>query len=257
MMAGGTLSYENDEIDQQDVTPHRPAAHPEPSGAVQELHVSKDFMTHFLSSTRNFPFDNLKVRQAISHAIDREAICRVLLQAWACRPGRCCRLDFPATRAASTGTFSASTRNGPDSACTRRDTRRGAGFPGSKCGSTTWGRQQVGQALQEMLKSHLGIDMTIRVVENISYRTAQYQRKIPFSLIQYHYDYPDPNNMLAMVWRSQPARIQPPSLDQRRIRPPVDEAASEMDAARRFRLYDPGPADSPPRTWAPCFSTTA
>jgi len=239
MMAGGTLSYENDEIDQQDVTPidlPRIRNHP---GLSRELHVSKDFMTHFLFFNADFPpFDNLKVRQAISHAIDREAICRVLLQgmgmpAWSMLPP-----GFPGYAG---GKYRDIQRFDPERARQRlREAGypEGRGFPRIEMWINNVARQQVGQAIQEMLKSHLGIDMTLRVVENISYRTAQYQRKIPFSLIQYHYDYPDPNNMLAMVWRSQPAGYSRHPWINIEFDRLVDEAASEMDAARRFRLYD-------------------
>jgi len=114
----------------------------------------------------------------------------------------------------------------------------GRGFPGIELWLNNRNRQSVAQAIQEMLKSHLGIDMSIRVVENISYRTAQFQRKIPFGLIQYHYDYPDPNNMLSMIWRSQPSgysRHPWKNADFDRL---VDEAESELDQKRRFELYD-------------------
>ena len=239
MMAGGTLAYENDEIDFQDLSPidlPRIRKHPRLS---RELDISKDFITHFLFFNADFPpFDNLKVRQAISHAIDRAAICRVLLQGTGVPAFSMLPPGFPGHAA---GKYRDVQRFDPERAKQRlREAGYpdGRGFPRIELWINNVGQQQVAQAVQEMLKSHLGIDMAIRVVENISYRTAQYQRKVPFSLIQYHYDYPDPNNMLAMVWRSQPRGYSRHPWKNDEFDRLVDEAASEMDAARRMHLYD-------------------
>ena len=239
MMAGGTLAYENDEIDFQDLTPidlPRIRKHPRLS---KELDISKDFITHFLYFNPDFPpYDNLKVRQAISHAIDRDAICRVLLQGTGVPAFSMLPPGFPGYAA---GKYRDVQRFDPERA--KQLLREGGypggrGFPRIELWINNVGRQQVAQAVQEMLKTHLGIEMAIRVVENISYRTAQYQRKVPFSLIQYHYDYPDPNNMLAMVWRSQPPGYSRHPWKNDEFDRLVDEAASEMDADLRMRLYD-------------------
>ena len=50
----------------------------------RELHSYTDFATYYLTmDTYNPPFDNLKVRQAFSHAIDRDAVCATALQGFA------------------------------------------------------------------------------------------------------------------------------------------------------------------------------
>ena len=79
LMAGGTLAYENNEVDFQLLTPMdipRVRTHPQLS---RELDISPDFETHYLFfDTNREPFEDVRVRRAIAHAIDRDLICRVV-----------------------------------------------------------------------------------------------------------------------------------------------------------------------------------
>ena len=145
MMAGGTLAYENDEIDFQVITPidlPRIRSHPRLSS---ELDLSKDFLTHFLFFNADYPpFDNLKVRQAISHAIDRQVICRVLLQDTGVPAFSMLPPGFPGHAG---GKYSDIQRFDPELA--RKRLREagypgGQGFPRIEMWINNVGRQQVG-----------------------------------------------------------------------------------------------------------------
>ena len=78
-------SYEADEIDFALVTNHAELARIKSDPMLsRELHSYTDFATYYLTmDTYNPPFDNLKVRQAFSHAIDRNAVCNSALQGFA------------------------------------------------------------------------------------------------------------------------------------------------------------------------------
>ncbi len=77
----GHLPYEEDEVDYQVVTSREvPALRGNPE-LRDELHVYSTFRTRFLIfDDQNKPYNDLRVRQAISHAIDRDVLANVVMQ---------------------------------------------------------------------------------------------------------------------------------------------------------------------------------
>ena len=185
------------------------------------------------------PFNNLKVRQAISHAIDREALCRVALRNTAI-PGYAMLPDkFPGSSEPALKTVQ---RFDPVLA---RKLLGEAGYPNGKglpsielwVGKASTQINYAAQAIQGMLQTNLGISVRLRVSEDKVYRDNMYQWNIPMGLGGFNADYPDPNNLLGMVWHSQPRGYgrqdwKNPTFDRL-----IDTAASEVDPAKRMRLY--------------------
>jgi ABC-type transport system substrate-binding protein len=200
MMPGNTLAYENNEIDFQNITPGDVARIKKDPQLMKELDISAGFQTHYLYfDTRTAPFNNLKVRQAFAHAIDRDILCRILLQGIGQPAYSMLPPGFPGHAG---GKFKDTQRFDPamaKSLLMEAGYPNGRGFPRYELWINSVNNRNVALFIQQMLKQNLNVDITIKVVESRAYRQAMFQWKIPMSLIQYNYDYPDPNNMLSMV----------------------------------------------------------
>jgi oligopeptide transport system substrate-binding protein len=97
---------------------------------------------------------------------------------------------------------------------------------------------QTAQAIQEMLKENLNIQIQLKNTEGGAYRAAMYNWEIPLSLIGFNYDFPDPHSMLGIIWRSQPRGYtrqdwMNPIFDRL-----IDRAAGEMNHENRMQMYD-------------------
>ena len=151
--------------------------------------------------TRQPPFNNLKVRQAISHAIDRDAICRVVLRG----AGTPAYSMLPRTFDAHADYTSIQVFN-PTLA---RQRLTEAGYPGGRGFPTVemWLRQAspetrlVAEAIQGMLKEHLGIRITFRSADYPVFTDQMFNWKIKMGFAPFFADYRDPKNMLDMIWR--------------------------------------------------------
>ncbi|MDP7236786.1 MAG: peptide ABC transporter substrate-binding protein [Candidatus Latescibacteria bacterium] len=239
MMPGNTLAYENNEIDFQNITPGDVARIKKDSQLMKELDISAGFQTHYLYfDTRTAPFNNLKVRQAFAHAIDRDILCRILLQGIGQPAYSMLPPGFPGHAG---GKFKDTQRFDPamaKSLLMEAGYPNGRGFPRYELWINSVNNRNVALYIQQNLKQNLNVDITIKVVESRAYRQAMFQWKIPMSLIQYNYDYPDPNNMLSMVWHFQPVGYGRHPWKNETFDQLVDKAAGEMNPARRSDLYD-------------------
>ena len=70
-----------------------------------------------------------------------------------------------------------------------------------------------------MLSNNLGLKVGVRNMEPRVYSEAMAQYRIDLSLIPFQYDFPDPHNLLGMVWHSQARGSGASRLDERRVRP--------------------------------------
>jgi ABC-type transport system substrate-binding protein len=206
---------------------------------MKELDISAGFQTHYLYfDTRTAPFNNLTVRQAFAHAVDRDILCRILLQGIGQPAYSMLPPGFPGYAG---GKFKDTQRFDPamaKSLLTKAGYPNGRGFPRHELWINSVNNRNVALFIQQMLKQNLNVDITIKVVESRAYRQAMFQWKIPMSLIQYNYDYPDPNNMLSMVWHFQPVGYGRHPWKNETFDQLVDKAAGEMNPARRSELYD-------------------
>jgi ABC-type oligopeptide transport system substrate-binding subunit len=239
-MTSGMLAYENDELDLVFVD-IRDLNHIENDPKLRkEFHKYMDFNANYLFfKTREGVFGDRRVRQAVSHAIDRETLCNAVLRG-AMMPGyTMIPPGFPGysgERLKDIQRF--------DPALARRllaeaGYPNGRGFPATEMWlrGVTGGYLMAAEAIAGMLKEHLGLQIQIRNAEARVYTDNMLQYNLPMSLIPFQYDFPDPHNLLGMVWHSQPKGVGRHDWSNAAFDRLIEEAAREVDQTRRMALY--------------------
>ena len=239
----GLLPYENNEIDAIEVSPMITNQAQNNPTLRNEISAYDEFTTIYLYfKTQEPPFDDLRVRQAFAHAIDRPTILNVILKGMMIPAYTMLPLHFPGYVGDK---YTDIQRYDPALA---RERLAEAGYPGGKGFPTKalWLPDaqssspigQAAQAIQQMLKENLGVDIDLQNTEGATYRTSMYNWEIPMSLASFNYDFSDPQSMLGMIWRSQPRGYSRhdwtnPAFDQL-----IDQAAGEMNPEKRMAMYD-------------------
>ena len=184
---------------------------------------------------QNPPFNDLKVRQAFSHAIDREAISNAVMQglevpAYSMLPGGfpCSQADNPDIRA-----IQAYDPEQAKALLAEAGFADGAGFPALEL----WTRQgQVvteAEAIQRMLQENLGIAVTPKDQERSFYMDKLRVYEIPLGIIQWAQDYSDPTNFLD--WWASGSRH---NWQNEKFIELIDAARGELDTAKRCQMYN-------------------
>ena len=159
--------------------------------------------TYLMMDTFKPPFNDLRVRQAFSHAIDTDALVDSALRGIAVPAVAMLPDGFPA---ASPRELAPIQRYDPILA---RERLAEAGYPGGRGFPQTvmWIRGtnlqggQAPQAVQAMLKQNLNIDIDVQNSEAKLFMETMYEGNIAFAMIPYGYDYLDPSNLLG-IWLS-------------------------------------------------------
>lgn len=236
--AVSTLPYENNEVDFQRVMAREVPALRNNPALGQEMSVYSAFDTYFMIfNTQEKPFDDLRVRQAISHVIDREALCNVVLQGTAKPAYSMLPPGYPGDAGDTLNDIQGYDPEKGRKLLADAGYPNGRGFPRKKLILRGTDMKHAAEAIQQMVKDHLNIDLRISVLEARVYSTALYQWELPVSLGSFSQDYPDPNNMLATVWRSQPKPYGRQPWKNDTFDRLVDEAAREMNVEKRAGMY--------------------
>ena len=183
------------------------------------------------------PFDNVNVRRAVNHAIDRKRIVslisdRGILARGVLPPG------MPGFNETLEGYDYA-----PEKA---RELLRAAGYPDgfttelmvtAQSGIDT----KIGQAVQQDLAA-VGINVEIRPVTGPTRIEATGRRgTVPFSTFGWYQDYPDPSNFLDVLLNgdriTEVHSTNVAFYDNERVNALLNEASSSTDQARRLALY--------------------
>lgn len=201
----------------------------------ENLGVYPAFTTFYMFfDVRTPPFDDLRVRQAFSHAIDREAISNAVMQglevpAYTMLPGGfpCSQADDPEIRA-----IQAYDPERAKALMAEAGYADGAGFPGFEL----WTRQgQVvteAEAIQRMLKDTLGVDVTPKDQERSFFMDRLAAYEIPVGIVQWVQDYSDPTNFLD--WWASGSRH---SWQNERFIELINQARGELDPETRCQMY--------------------
>jgi ABC-type transport system substrate-binding protein len=238
----GLTAYENDEFDRIGIDgPDFLRAKEDPvlSG---ELVTFPNFGTYYtIFQTTKPPFDNVKLRQAIAHAIDREAICGVVMSGTATPAYGMLPKGFPGYQVDRIRPHQAF-----DPALARRLLAE-AGYPDGRGlpRLELWVRgspptpleQQAVVAIQQMMKDHLGLVVDLRNMTTNVFNDYMVRHDIPWGFLWFNMDYPDPSDMIAVPWRSQPAGAGRQDWKNEAFDRLVDAAAQEFDEARRVAMY--------------------
>ncbi|MBI4551861.1 MAG: peptide ABC transporter substrate-binding protein [Candidatus Latescibacteria bacterium] len=238
--AATILPYENDEVDLDSVDLNDLDRVKRDPRLSRDLAPSPTMTTWYLFfRTRQSPFQHVTVREAFARAIDRSAICQVILRGAATPaygmlpPGFA---DYQGPKFQTAQGF-----NPQRAAQLMRDAGfpNGRGFPKQELWlrAPNSSQQRVATAIQDMLKKHLGVDVTLRSLDDTAYMNHLYAWKMNLGLINFGADFPDPRNMLDMTWRSQPQG----SGRQDWLNPEfdrlVDRARVTLDPKTRSQLY--------------------
>ena len=181
------------------------------------------------------PFNDLKVRQAFSHAIDRESISKQVMQglevpAYTMLPG-----GFPCSQADNADIRKIQAYD-PVAA---KKLMADAGFPDGKDfpAFELWTRQgQVAteaEAIQRMLKDNLGVDVTPKDQERSFYMSKLTAHEIPVGIIQWAQDYSDPTNFLD--WWASGSRH---NWKNDKFIELINQARGALDVKKRCQMYN-------------------
>jgi oligopeptide transport system substrate-binding protein len=196
-VASGALPYENNELDMTALQ----------SGDLKRLQsdprMSKDVFRYpypgtwyLLPQTTKPPFDNLKVRKAVAHAIDRENVVKVsqgfAIPAWSMiPPGFPGAIDDAGIKAIQKydkkraleqlkGTPFEGGKNWPKITLSMRDEGLGS--------------KPLAEAVQAVLLDSLNMKTDLEVLEPRVFRERLWKQDLQFVWIRWFMDYPDPHN---------------------------------------------------------------
>lgn len=196
-IASGVLPYENNEIDLSRLqTADLKRFQSDPRLAKEVFRFPYPGTWYLLPQVTKPPFDNLKVRRAIAHALDRESIVKVA-QGFAIPaysmipPGFPGSLDDPKIRnlqkfdpklaiAQLKGTPFEGGRNWPRVVLSLRDEALGS--------------KPLAEAVQATLLEHLNLKTELEVLEQRVFRERLWKQELQFVWIRWFMDYPDPHN---------------------------------------------------------------
>jgi ABC-type oligopeptide transport system substrate-binding subunit len=166
-----------------------------------------DFRTDYLFfDNQNPPFNNLKVRQAFSHVIDRDTLIKTIVKPTQGIPAYSFLMPgFPASN--SEGLKDIQSYD----VAKAKQLLAEAGYPDGKDFPklTLWlrneppVRQALAQAIAASLNQNLGITVEVSNKENKTFTDAMNAKptQIQFGMVSYGFDFLDPYNMLS-VWLS-------------------------------------------------------
>ncbi len=232
--------YETDEIDQmENPSPDQlKLAQEDPDLSQQIFSGVGDFRTFYLFfDVTKAPFDKLEVRQAFSHAVDRDAIQTQILGPLGTQAYSWLAPGFPASdREGLSSIQNFDVQKGKDLLAT-------AGYPDGKDfpKQELWLRgendlnQTVATAVASMISQNLGIDIEVSNKDSDVFTEALNAKptEILFGYVSYGMDFLDPSNMLG-VWHA-PGRH---SWNNEEFNTKLDAAAGFLgDPAERLEMF--------------------
>jgi ABC-type oligopeptide transport system substrate-binding subunit len=239
--AGATiLPYENNEVDIESVD-LTDLERIERSPALQKDLVRFHAMTtwYLFFRTQQPPFNDIRVREAFTRAIDRDNLCTAILRdggipAYAMTPP-----GFAEYEGAAHGTVQGFDPERAKALLAAAGYPDGRGFPKQELWlrAPNPAQRMVGEAVQSMLREHLGVQVEIRTADPNTYMENLYNWRMNLGIISYGADFLDLRNMLDMIWHAQPRGFARHDWTNPAFDRLVDEAASELDPARRAKLY--------------------
>lgn len=195
--ASGSLPYENNELDLTSLqTADLKRLQGDPRQGKEVFRYPFPGTWYLIPQVTKAPFDNVKVRRAVGHAIDRENVVRVsqgfAIPAHAMIPPGfpgavddkkirdLQRFDPKAAMAQLKGTPFEGGRNWPKITLTMRDEALGA--------------KPLAEAVQAVLLEHLNMKTELEVLEPRVFRERLWKNDLQFVWIRWFMDYPDPHN---------------------------------------------------------------
>ncbi|MBC8078234.1 MAG: peptide ABC transporter substrate-binding protein, partial [Chloroflexales bacterium] len=166
-----------------------------------------DFRTdYFFFDVSKAPFDNLKVRQAFSHMVDRDGLIQSIINPSQGIPAYSFLMPgFPASNSEGLKGIQNYDPAAAKALMAEAGYENGAGFPTLELWlrNETPVRQSLAESYAAALKQELGINVTVSNKEFKTFTDALNAKptQIQFGMVSYGIDFLDPSNMLG-VWLS-------------------------------------------------------
>ena len=196
----GFPAYQNDEIYRSYLNPGQMAF--AAKNMPNEMHSWPGYRIYFLSfGTSKPPFDDIRVRQAFNHAIDREEMCSTVLKDLGTAEYSPLMSGYPGYDPKQAKSLS---KYDPDLAkklLADAGYPNGAGFPKLEMWATShnlvmaW-QKPAADYLQARFKEILGVDIVPRFIDQKVFVDARNKRTQNFLLNAYQFDYMDPSNFM-------------------------------------------------------------
>jgi oligopeptide transport system substrate-binding protein len=206
----------------------------------QYLHSFNNFQTQYLSfDCLQEPFDNLKLRQALSHAVEREPFCNKVMMGTRTPAFSMLPPEFPA--------FNSELKSVQDFNVEKaKSLLAEAGYPNGKDANGNQlvlemfsnGRDVVLEYVKDQWERHLDIVVNLQILENAVWGARRAAHAMPVYRGEYEYDFLDPANMLTRLWRSTSERGSPRhAWRSSRFDELVTQAGREINEQIRLHLY--------------------
>jgi oligopeptide transport system substrate-binding protein len=186
------------------------------------------------------PFDNVNVRLAVAHAIDRDKIVNDVLQGVFGKVAY--TFDPPGTPGYNPNTYDQYTKFDPTTA---KNMLKGTPYEGGKNWPKITMTQRkesdaaaaAGDAIIQMLHDNLGMTIDHVIGEPKATYDEMYQGKIQLMWIRWYMDYPDPNDNEYLVFYGKTTSGHRQTWHDDTYDNLVTQAAGEQDPAKRTQLY--------------------
>lgn len=204
------------------------------------LHSFNNFQTSYLSlDCLQPPFNNLLLRRALSHAIDRTPFCEKVMQKTRIPAFTMLPPDFPAhnPELKTIQEFNVEKAKG---------LLAEAGFPNGKNASGNQlilqmysrGRDVLMEYIKDQWERYLNISVNLQILEGSVWGARRAAHTMPAYIGEYEYDYLDPANLLTRLWKSTGANGSPRhAWRNEKFDELVSLAGREIDETKRFALY--------------------
>jgi oligopeptide transport system substrate-binding protein len=204
------------------------------------LHSFNNFQTEYLAlDTLKPPLDNLKLRQALSHALDRDTLSNQVMNGTRIPAFSMLPPGFPGynPELKSVQTYDVAKA---------KSLLAEAGYPeGKDPGGNQLtldlfsnGREAVMEFVKDQWERNLGIAVNLQVLENAVWGQKRSEHAMMIYKGPYEYDYLDPANMLTSLWRSVDEKGSPRhAWKSAKFDELVNAAGREVDDKKRIELY--------------------
>jgi oligopeptide transport system substrate-binding protein len=239
-LAGGSslTQYENGEVDVSGISINDIERVQSSRDPLSKEYVSgpKLSVSYIGFNTQTAPLDDPKVRQAFAMAIDREQIARVVLKGMLPVANRIMMPGLPGyNKEAKALAFDPARAKQLLAESKYRDARGLGNVTMAEIG----GGASAGfdtQAIIEMWKQHLGVEVSISQSESASFYDDLDRGKLQMFSIGWIMDYPDPEDIIDLLFHSRSrqnnTRYSNPEFDGI-----VEQARTEQDVTKRLQLY--------------------
>jgi len=236
--------YENGELDVSNVPlPDMDRVKADPVLS-KELYIAPELCTYFYGfNTTKPPFDNVKVRQAFSAAVDRQKLIDTVLKGG----------QTPAKTFACPGIFGTPAEDPSFEGIVFDPTRAKAllaeaGYPNGEglpeitlMHNTSEGHAQIAQFIQQTWKDNLGVEVKLANQEWKVYLATVTEDAPQIYRLGWCADYPDENNWVLEVFHPTKSgnnpKWDPESASAKNFMQLTEDAAGAADPAERKRLY--------------------